>query len=120
MSSDIRLISSTQAIRVNTSTEAQYGQLLTATAAGILAALTGGVALPILIGTLAGGLSIVYGTTALNGYVRLFHFKDLSTGESRVEQYIYMSKTDADNDNGGEFLGAVDKYANLYRIDIKH
>lgn len=120
MSSDIRLISSTQAIRVNTTTEAAYAQLLTATAAGVLAALTGGVALPLITGTLATGLCTLYGTTAVNGFVRLFSFKDLSTGEVRVEQYIYMSKTDADNDNGGEFMGAVDKYANLYRIDIKH
>lgn len=106
---DIRLISSTPAARINTTSQAGIASVIQGTAAGALVAmLNPGVLLGTAIGGLASAACYLFGSAALNGYVRYFTWKDYSINEKRCEQYFYLSKTDADNDNGGEFLGATD------------
>lgn len=121
MPSDIRLISKTDPARCTTSGDAALGTFINTVAGGLLITmLAPGVVVGTLISALVAGADYLYGTTAIDGWMRYFKFKDYSTGEVRTEQYIYSSYTDALNNVGGEFLGATDGYGNLYKIDIKH
>ena len=65
-------------------------------------------------------MSAFLGVQVLNGYVRSFHYKALSTGKEFTGVYFYMSYTDAQNDVGYQFLGSLDTSLDYSNIDIAH
>ncbi|KXG74128.1 hypothetical protein [Thermotalea metallivorans] len=120
MASDIRFVRSTQPERISTTTQASLaGFISTSAGATLLAALNPGVAIGTIIGVLIGAIDVVYGTTAINGWVRYFEFVDYSTNDRVVEMYVYSSYTDAVNDVGREFLGGVNKVPSIVTRDFK-
>lgn len=109
MAGDIKLMNSTQPSYFDTTSSASLAAAINAAAAGILAVSLGGGLVATAVAALAGTFSFFYPQVSFKGYVRYFTYKDLSTGVVRTEQYRYLSYTDAQNDRGGIFMGAVDK-----------
>ena len=108
MAGDIRLIRSTKPSYFDTTSYGTLSAAINTAASGILMYLIpGGVG--VAVGILTGTFGYFYGQYAFKGYVRYFTYEDISVGEVRTEQYRYLSYTDAQNDSGGIFMGAVDK-----------
>ena len=114
IAADIRLIRSTQPAYFDSTGQASLATYINNTASGILGAMLAmspvvTVTVAALVTSLGVAFGHFYGQFAFKGYVRYFTYEDRSVGVVRTEQYRYLSYTDAQNDRGGIFMGAVDK-----------